>query len=96
MEQIKNNISWIEIKKLGLYLLRIFVIFGLIQVITVIMGMDLNNYIPDIYQPLIVAVLNWCLEWLNQYKKGITPIKEIEGVEYIERNDIVDKSVDKL
>ena len=71
MAQVKNQISWLEIKKLSIYLVRIIIIFGLIQAITAFLGLDLSNYISDTYQPLVVAILNWCLEWLNQYKKGI-------------------------
>lgn len=83
--QIKNNLSIIEYKKLGIYLLRIIIIYGLIQAITAVLGMDLTNYIPQIYIPLVLPFLNWCLEILNQYKKGIELPKEIEEVESVEK-----------
>jgi len=68
--QLKNSLSIVEVKKMAWYLVRIFGCYGAIAVCMALLGLDMTQY-PQWLQMTATGLLNWLLEWFNQYKKEV-------------------------
>lgn len=90
--QIKNSFDKVTKSKIFKEVFIWCLIIGAIGILESLAQVNFCSYFPielcDFANLLIGALCRLGLKTLGEYKKGIEPpIKEIEGVEFIDRND---------